>query len=121
MRTLPARPTGPRPALVAVLLLVLTLVALPLGAFPLVAAAAGPAQPAAAPPAPARTTTSSPTPRATPDPGRPVVFVGMTGVRWDDASLAATPHLFSLVEHGATSRDVDQSVLDDLGIPPVED
>ena len=26
-----------------------------------------------------------------------------------------------LVEHGATSRDVDQSVLDDLGIPPVED
>ena len=110
MRTLPARPTGPRPALVAVLLLVLTLVALPLGAFPLVAAAAGPAQPAAAPAAPALLTAPSPTPRATPDPGRPVVFVGMTGVRWDDASLAATPHLFSLVEHGATGNLISRSV-----------
>lgn len=40
---------------------------------------------------------------------RPLVVVGMSGVRWDDASLA-TPHLFSLLENATTGNLISRSV-----------
>ncbi len=71
-----------RHPLVAVLLFVLALVAVP--------------------------TTATPAPASEGD--RPVVLVGMTGVRWDDTSAAATPHLFTLLEYGSTGNLISRSV-----------
>ncbi len=42
--------------------------------------------------------------------GSPVVVVGMTGVRWDDVSAAATPALFSLLGDGSTGNLISRSV-----------
>ncbi|NCD19589.1 MAG: hypothetical protein EOL89_06360, partial [Actinobacteria bacterium] len=71
-----------RHPLVAVLLFVLALVAVP----------------------------STATPAPTSEGDRPVVLVGMTGVRWDDTSAASTPHLFTLLEYGSTGNLISRSV-----------
>ncbi|MFC7404260.1 hypothetical protein [Georgenia alba] len=39
-----------------------------------------------------------------------IVVVGMAGVRWDDLSALATPHLWSLAERGASANLVARSV-----------
>ncbi|MGM0386899.1 MAG: hypothetical protein ACQERF_13100, partial [Actinomycetota bacterium] len=99
-----------RHALVAVLLLVLVLPAVPAVASPLPSLTT---VPAVAAPLPSLTTVpavATPLPSLTTDGDRPVVLVGMTGVRWDDASAAATPNLFALLEHGATGNLISRSV-----------
>lgn len=81
-------------ALLAALLFVLALAATPaLAAIPTTATAPSTAAPAA--------------PRQD---DRPIVLVGLTGVRWDDASAAATPHLFTLLEYGSTGNLISRSV-----------
>lgn len=89
VRSSPDRRTGLRYAVVAILLLMLVLTGVP------ALANATPTGSRIAPPA---------------DDARRVVLVGMAGVRWDDASVAATPHLFSLLEAGATGNLISRSV-----------
>ncbi len=43
-------------------------------------------------------------------PGRPVVVVGMAGVRWDDVTPTSTPALYSLLTDGSTANLISRSV-----------
>lgn len=45
-----------------------------------------------------------------PGTGRPVIFVGTSGVRWDDVTETATPHLWQLLRQGATGVVAVRSV-----------
>jgi hypothetical protein len=67
------------------------------------AARARPAQPTAAQPRPAQ-------PTAQPGPARPVVLVGIAGLRWTDVSRLATPNLWRIAGQGSPGTLVVRAV-----------
>lgn len=100
-----------RVAVIVLAVLVALMLVLPSVGPLLVAAGASPARPAAAPhpvtpAAPSPVTLGAVVDEA---PG-PVLLVGFTGVRWDDVTALATPHLWQLGQHGAVANMVVRSV-----------
>ncbi|MDD9207112.1 hypothetical protein PU560_11650 [Georgenia sp. 10Sc9-8] len=90
-----------RVAVIVLAVVVALMLVLPSFSPLLVAAGASPSRPVAAPVPPGAVVDEAP---------GPVLLVGFTGVRWDDVTALATPHLWQLGQHGAVANMVVRSV-----------